>query len=373
MASKNDHILVYLHPVLDVTFSYLSVKSLHCAAHVCRAWRNAVERELKKRCWCASALIDTDDHDVEVSEKQLAGMLFNDLRMRPTLVLLLTSSDNDVDHDDESSCWEISQYLPRNCLLLSAAVGGVIGNQMNQVTASSPTTNKEVEFQNAASLLCLNPSASIDFQTFIISSNTVGKMRKRDVDIFDLVDDRSNTNIPDNEHSVVLLFATFSRRTRNLIERMKDNSAGKKVIAIGGYTDNVKDARCENVSITKGIMGVWFHGEKLLATLYVHSSNSMENLSSGLENMKEEILKKADRAIDWRKSLMFTVMCVERGADYYDGRPNVESSVVQEVFPGISMFGFFGHGEIGFDSERLTEYKRCNFQLTSLFVLVNYA
>ena len=115
-----------------------------------------------------------------------------------------------------------------------------------------------------------------------------------------------------------------------------------------------------------------FYGDGLNAGLHIQHDNNTENLTAGLQKMKSDISQSSQREVDWDKSLMFISTCVGRGEDYYDGRPNVETNIVDKVFPGMSTYGFFGFGEIGFDSTSTTKYESCNFALTSVFCVINY-
>merc|ERR1712226_123344 len=165
-------------------------------------------------------------------------------------------------------------------------------------------------------------------------------------------------------NAVLVLFATSSPKIRQMVDHIKKYVGTRKVIVVGGYSDNINLGNVPNVS--QGIMGIVFYGDNLNAGLHVQYDNSTENLTNGLNDMKKNILHVSKRDVNWDKSLMLLVSCVGRGEQYY-GKPNVETGVVDKVFPGINTFGFFGFGEIGFDSENVNAYYTCNFSLTSVF------
>lgn len=47
------------------------------------------------------------------------------------------------------------------------------------------------------------------------------------------------------------------------------------------------------------------------------------------------------------RALCFMFTCLGRGTIWYEGRENVESEIINEVFPRSPVIGFFGQGEIG--------------------------
>ena len=83
-----DQVLVNCHLVIDATFSYLSARSLNTAAQVCTSWRDAVKRELKKRCWCECGLLR---YDVKPDTPHLPPSFFHAVQNEPTVVLALNS------------------------------------------------------------------------------------------------------------------------------------------------------------------------------------------------------------------------------------------------------------------------------------------
>jgi F-box protein 22 len=78
--------------------------------------------------------------------------------------------------------------------------------------------------------------------------------------------------------------------------------------------------------------------------------------------------------------LMFA--CVSRGHEFYE-ESGVESKAFSELYPGVPLLGFFGDGEIGFDSSETTVI--CNdssssssgpqlFHFkTSVFVMISFS
>ena len=49
-------------------------------------------------------------------------------------------------------------------------------------------------------------------------------------------------------------------------------------------------------------------------------------------------------------SVAFMFACIGRGQHFFKGLMDVESSAFRKLFPTTPLFGFFGNGEIGFDS-----------------------
>lgn len=362
MDSLANHVLVNILPVLDNVFKYMSAKTLCSISQVCKVWQKSAQRELKRRPWCSAGVL-TYEKDPDVNwlkqPSQLSQLFFDSLSIKPSLVFQLTSSETEYTKDEPYN-WDLEKYTPTNCVLVSSDVGGVIGKPIN---SKKLPENKEFEYKNAISVLCLRPYPGIDFNKFFISRK---KLRfGNGKNLLDFIDNsRPVTN------SVILLFATSYTKTRSMVERMREKAAGRRLIVIGGYTDSIRDSTGDNES--KGIAGIKINGDSLCASLFVHSDHSLEKLEAGLIKMKHDILKKVDRKVNWNKSIMFSVMCVERGVDFYKGKSNIESNIVGKVFPGISMFGFFGYGEIGFDSENTSACKHSNFELTSIFCLLNY-
>ena len=133
------------------------------------------------------------------------------MKLKPTLVLALKSSKYEAD-DDEFSC-NIKKYIPNECILLSSNVGGVIGKDKG-----NETKTLELEYKNAISLLCLKPSMDIKFKRFIISHKRLNKLKKNNVDIFDMID----LNLSHETNTVLLLFATSGMKIRNVISRIKE-------------------------------------------------------------------------------------------------------------------------------------------------------
>ena len=262
-------------------------------------------------------------------------------------------------------------------MLLSAGIGGVIGKEWSAKRKLEKTNiNSESEYNGHSSILCLSRSSGIEFQNFFLPYKEVNKIKKRNIDVFEVMGVPSSRQVEGD--SVVFLMATQFSSTNELIKNMKKEHSGEgKVIVIGGYVEHLIPQPTEGVQ--KGIMGVWFHGKDLSASLYIHSTTETGELTSGLNEMKEDIRRRKRGSVDWRKSIMLVVMCVERGEGCY-GKPNVESDIVSKVFPGVPMFGFFGYGEIGFDSARMSELKKtkndkkCRFAFaqTSVYCLLNF-
>lgn len=363
------YVLVNLSPVVDLIFSYLSGKSLCNAAQVCSSWYSAKKREIKKREWWDSGLVSASNYLEEVQMSVKTESIFNELRFQPSLILALKSLESEtlISLDDFSF---FQHSIPKKCSVLSAHVGGVIGRKKDK----KKTKNIEIEYKNAISFLCLGPSKDLDFKKFFISKKDIQKIKSKDINFFNLV---GGLDLSSEINTVILLFATTSPKIKRLVEQIKKHSGNNKVILVGGYTDDVNDSSASPSSLLdsarpSGIMGVVFSGEKLNVGLHIKYDNSKEILKDSLTDVKNDMIKDSKRKIDWDKSLIFIVSCVGRGEYYYRGEQNAETAVVEKVFPGLTTFGFFGLGEIGFDSKDTGENDSCNFSLTSVFCVINY-
>lgn len=70
---------------------------------------------------------------------------------------------------------------------------------------------------------------------------------------------------------------------------------------------------------------------------------------SNAEDAEKQIQQLKTSDVSEEKSFAFMFACVGRGEGLYL-QPNVESDAFRKVFPRTPLFGFFGNGEIGFNS-----------------------
>jgi len=86
----------------------------------------------------------------------------------------------------------------------------------------------------------------------------------------------------------------------------------------------------------------------------------LDNVSSGVvlldrtvkteQKVRKELLK-LKGTFDEKNGFGLMFACCGRGKYFYKGKPNFESKIFQSIFPKVPLVGFFGNGEIGFNSK----------------------
>lgn len=88
---------------------------------------------------------------------------------------------------------------------------------------------------------------------------------------------------------------------------------------------------------SNGVVGLAIGGN-VRANCLVHHGSTKQSLVDSFQKLSED--KRTDRGA------CFMVSCIGRGENFYSSK-NVESSMFRKTFPTLTLFGFFGNGEIG--------------------------
>lgn len=328
------------YPILPFVFSNLSAKQLCIASQVCSTWNKEAQRELdRRRTWNGRLF----DDDIDTS----CRTYFNQIPTIPSFVISLSQCEH---HN------QLRSALPKNCCTIMAKVDGAIGRKINQ--QKSHEIEQDVD---ALSLLCLKTSNNLRYKTFSLDGDEIKSIRKKQSSFFSAID----FNVCNLQNGVIYVIAKKlnDKVIGDLIGSIKKDINGKNVVVLGGQC-----RKLQFNSVEKKVVGFILHGEHLRPYLHVHETNSEQELETFLTELKEKT--KAQKAAI-KQSLMLMVSCIGRGEKWYE-RTNVECDIINKVFPGLQVFGFFGLGEIAYDSSSECTNCKCALTYASVFCLLQF-
>ncbi|XP_064608889.1 F-box only protein 22-like [Liolophura sinensis] len=350
--------------VVKHILSFLPAKQLNTAARVCKQWSQLAKeiRECRRSLAWFMAIPDEEEDSTSLADK--IKIFLDGLWSEPHTVVAFMSSalyeeqlvlPNQTGRRQHCSraakCVkvELEQYieekLPSQCSLFGSAADGAVGTEWRS------TRSVEVEGEKALTMLLLPHLPGLDILSFtmdIYSSETnwhmaIDELESRDVDITTI------SGIPPDKNVRAVLFFCDEpfcppEIGHSILNKYKD------AIVAGGYVDNLvvkpkpKSSDTSSEDSFPTILCLAFCGDNLR----VWSVIIRESVSNA-EDAEKQIRQLKTSEVSEEKSFAFMFACVGRGEGLYLQR-NVESDAFHKVFPRTPLFGFFGNGEIGFNS-----------------------
>ncbi|KAK3098489.1 hypothetical protein FSP39_019976 [Pinctada imbricata] len=236
----------------------------------------------------------------------------------------------------------LKALLPKTCYLYAVAADGVVG------TSKDLKTTKEMEQTEAISCLCLPKQDKLSFHHFILDNHT-SRVDDSGSSVFDA---SKVSHIPTGEKVGAILMFCDEYCLPEISYGLKSHF--NEAVLAGGYVDHLLGLNSlhsyngTEESDDDSILCVALCGENV----HVRSVVIKEEVLSRSE-VEQKIKSLKDCHLPEGRSFAFMFACIGRGNAYYQEH-NVESQVFRKIFPNTPIFGFFGNGEIGFNS--LKEY-----------------
>ncbi|XP_008217695.1 F-box only protein 22-like [Nasonia vitripennis] len=353
-----ENILTY--DVLRIIFEYLSAKDLTYAAHLCRIWRDAANKELATRrtpeCHlgnCEFRITQTEN------ENSYQRLLCNKLRIKPAFAFICAKMEKDREWTP-NGCF--CAALPKSCITIQMGGYQVIENDSNIPESRYGVT--------VSAFFPQIPGLSLE--TYQLHFNSFKE--STDEDIHSHANKIVKQLLPpddgsENKRCIILLANEHGYKFNRLVLKGIQKKYKPGTISLwGGICVDLRqchDFKDEFPTCSRQIY--WTSMSITSPSLESYSLVIPQSCRQELQMIEK--LEKLRKNIKLKKlSLGFMFACIERVK-----RKDLEIKVFKKVFPEVPLFGLHGDGECGLDTLSTKRDSELHHSYSTIFLILTYS